>query len=67
MSKEQNNIMDKEHCFLRRNACLLRACMNHNEEIKSHPLFEFYNIKESVLEDCPNWLRYWAKNILEFV
>lgn len=58
--------MDREHCFLRRNACLLSAC-NDNSNDNDQTLCELFNIKSSVLADSPVWLQKWAKNILEFV
>lgn len=55
MSKESNNIMDREHCFLRRNACLLNACRDNTMD-EDQTLCDLYNIKSSVLADSPVWL-----------
>jgi [histone H3]-lysine4 N-trimethyltransferase ATXR3 len=47
--------MDREHCFLKRNACLLKACKD-NSAVDDTTLFELFNIRSSVLRDSPTWL-----------
>lgn len=59
--------MDKIHCFLERNACLLRSCHKTLEDEDEQAYLKRYSIGESVLENCPRWLVNWAVEILKFV
>ncbi|CAD8155749.1 unnamed protein product [Paramecium pentaurelia] len=66
--KEYNGILDKEHCFLTRNAILLKSCSdNIDKSNEDSELYSKYRIGSSVLNDCPLWLKNWVGYILKFI
>ncbi|KAL4444781.1 hypothetical protein ABPG74_015989 [Tetrahymena malaccensis] len=64
--KEYNYILDKIHCFLKRNSDLLRSGSEPftEEDIK---LLEKYNLKQNVQKGCEKWLLKWISIILKSV
>ncbi|KAL4493614.1 hypothetical protein ABPG72_004107 [Tetrahymena utriculariae] len=64
--KEYNYILDKIHCFLKRNSDLLRSGSEPltEDDIK---LLEKYNLKQNVQKGCEKWLLKWISIILKSV
>ncbi|EAR85193.3 SET domain protein (macronuclear) [Tetrahymena thermophila SB210] len=64
--KEYNYILDKIHCFLKRNSDLLRSGSEPLTEDDMN-LLEKYNLKQNVQKGCEKWLLKWISIILKSV
>lgn len=64
--KEYNYILEKQHCFLKRNSDLLRS---GNEPLTESDLqlLEKYNMKANVKSGCESWLLKWISIVLRTV
>jgi hypothetical protein len=66
-SKNLNCILDREYCFLARNANLLRACEGGEPDQEGLALLQKYNILNSVGGGAPAWLLNWCVDCLAFL
>ncbi|CAD8179326.1 unnamed protein product [Paramecium octaurelia] len=63
--REYNAILDRNHCFLKRNAILFNSCLD-NFKIDQR-LLDKYKIRSSLLTGCPFWLKCWICQLLVFI
>ncbi|EGR30374.1 SET domain protein, partial [Ichthyophthirius multifiliis] len=64
--KEYNFILEKMHCFLKRNSDLLR-CSNEILNSEDLKLLEKHNMRKNITENCPSWLMKWISIILKTI
>ena len=64
-SRDYNQNLERNTCFLSRNSLILQALEEVTEEDLAR--CEAYNIKNRMLSDAPQWMTKWISILLKYM